>query len=120
MIQRAGASGAAYMAGRPQEAPWLLKTLAQRGETLLKGGKCLVRQQSGFLEFGPQALRPLTLREVAAEVGLHESTISRAISRKYVRTPRGTIPLRAFFASGIGTEGGGEASSIAKIGRAHV
>src|SRR3546814_17934601 len=73
----------------------------------------LVRQQSGFLEFGPQALRPLTLREVAAEVGLHESTISRAISRKYVRTPRGTIPLRAFFASGIGTEGGGEASSIA-------
>ena len=64
-------------------------------------------------EFGDQALRPLTLREVAAEVGLHESTISRAIARKYVRTPRGTMPLRAFFASGIDTGGGGEASSTA-------
>ena len=113
MIQHAGASDAGYLRGHLQEARWLLKNLAQRGETLLKVVQCLVRQQSGFLEFGPQALRPLTLREVAAEVGLHESTISRAISRKYVRTPRGTIPLRAFFASGIGTEGGGEASSIA-------
>ncbi|HVI58290.1 MAG TPA: RNA polymerase factor sigma-54 [Luteimonas sp.] len=113
MIQHAGATDAGYLRGRLQEARWLLKNLAQRGETLLKVVQCLVREQSGFLEFGPQALRPLTLREVAAEVGLHESTVSRAISRKYVRTPRGTIPLRAFFASGIGTEGGGEASSIA-------
>ena len=69
--------------------------------------------QSAFLEFGDQALRPLTLREVAGEVGLHESTISRAIARKFVRTPRGTIPLRAFFASGIDTGSGGEASSTA-------
>src|SRR3546814_7512272 len=113
MIQHAGASDAGYLRGRLQESRLLLKNLAQRGETLLKVVQCLVRQQLGFLEFGPQALRPLTLREVAAEVGLHESTMSRAISRKYVRTPRGTIPLRAFFASGIGTEGGGEASSIA-------
>ncbi len=113
MIQHAGASDAGYLRGRLQEARWLLKNLAQRGETLLKVVQCLVREQSGFLEFGPQALRPLTLREVAAEVGLHESTVSRAISRKFVRTPRGTIPLRAFFASGIGTEGGGEASSVA-------
>ena len=79
----------------------------------LKVARCLIRQQSGFLEFGEQALRPLTLREVAAEVGLHESTVSRAISRKYAMTPRGTLPLRSFFASGIGTEGGGEASSTA-------
>ena len=113
MIQHAAAGDAGYLRGRLQEARWLLKNLAQRGETLLKVMHCLVREQSGFLEFGPQALRPLTLREVAAAVGLHESTVSRAISRKYVRTPRGTIPLRAFFASGIGTEGGGEASSIA-------
>ncbi|WP_344760683.1 RNA polymerase factor sigma-54 [Luteimonas lutimaris] len=113
MIQHADAGDAGYLRGRLQEARWLLKNLAQRGETLLKVVHCLLREQSGFLEFGPQALRPLTLREVAAQVGLHESTISRAISRKYVRTPRGTIPLRAFFASGIGTEGGGEASSIA-------
>ncbi len=113
MIRHAGASDAGYLRGRLQEARWLLKNLEQRGETLLRVMRCLVREQSGFLEFGPQALRPLTLREVAGEVGLHESTISRAIARKYVRTPRGTIALRSFFASGIDTEGGGEASSTA-------
>lgn len=113
MIQHANGSDAAYLRGRLQEARWLLKHLEARGETLLKVVRCLIRQQSGFLEFGEQALRPLTLREVAAEVGLHESTVSRAIARKYALTPRGTLPLRSFFASGIGTEGGGEASSTA-------
>ena len=73
----------------------------------------LLHQQAGCLEFGEQALRPLTLRDVAEQVGLHESTVSRAIARKYVRTPRGTLPMRAFFASGIDTDGGGEASSTA-------
>ncbi len=113
MIQHASNSDASYLRGRLQEARWLLKHLEARGDTLLKVVRCLIRQQSGFLEFGEQALRPLTLREVAAEVGLHESTVSRAISRKYAVTPRGTLPLRSFFASGIGTEGGGEASSTA-------
>ena len=113
MIGAADAADAGYLRGRLQEARWLLKNLEQRGETLLKVARCLVRQQAGFLEFGDQALRPLTLREVAAEVGLHESTVSRAVARKYVRTPRGTLPLRAFFASGIDTDGGGEASSTA-------
>lgn len=113
MIHGAGSADAGYLRGRLQEARWLLKSLEQRGDTLLKVVRCLVRQQSGFLEFGPQALRPLTLREVAAEIGLHESTVSRAIARKYVHTPRGTLPLRGFFASGIDTDGGGEASSTA-------
>lgn len=113
MIRQCGESDAGYLKGQLQEARWLLKSLEARGETLLKVTRALIRQQSGFLEFGEQALRPLTLREVAAEVGLHESTVSRAIARKYVRTPRGTLPLRAFFASGIDTEGGGEASSTA-------
>jgi RNA polymerase sigma-54 factor len=113
MIRSASEADAHYLRGRLQEARWLLKSLEARGDTLLKVMRCLLRQQSAFLEFGDQALRPLTLREVAAEVGLHESTISRAIARKYVRTPRGTIPLRGFFASGIDTEGGGEASSTA-------
>ncbi|HZV24530.1 MAG TPA: RNA polymerase factor sigma-54 [Luteimonas sp.] len=112
MIGRAGASDG-YLRGRLQEARWLLRNIEARGETLLKVVRCLVRQQSGFLEFGAQALRPLTLREVAAEVGLHESTVSRAIARKYVRTPRGTVALRSFFASGIDTGAGGETSSIA-------
>ena len=113
MIRHASAADAGYQRGRLQEARWLLRNLQQRGETLLKVANCLVRQQSGFLEFGPQALRPLTLREVAAEIGMHESTVSRAVSRKYVHTPRGTLPLRDFFASGVSTDTGGQASSTA-------
>ncbi|MCD9030742.1 RNA polymerase factor sigma-54 [Luteimonas sp. Y-2-2-4F] len=113
MIRHASEADAGYLRGRLQEARWLLRNVQARGETLLKVVRCLARQQSGFLEFGPQALRPLTLREVAAEIGMHESTVSRAVARKYALTPRGTLPLRAFFASGIGTETGGQASSTA-------
>ncbi len=113
MIQHAGASDAGYLKGRLQEARWLLKNIEARGETLLKVVRCLVRQQSGFLEFGKRALRPLTLREVAEEIGMHESTVSRAVARKWVHTPRGTLSLKDFFDSGVGTEGGGEASSTA-------
>ncbi|WP_313142341.1 RNA polymerase factor sigma-54 [Stenotrophomonas sp.] len=113
MIRRCGDADAGYLRAQLQEARWLLKGLQARGETLLRVVRSLIHQQAGFLEFGEQALRPLTLREIAAELGLHESTVSRAIARKHVRTPRGTLPLRAFFASGIDTEGGGEASSTA-------
>ena len=109
---QAGGADASYLRGKLQEARWLLKGLQSRGETLLRVTECLLREQAGFLEFGDQALRPLTLREVAAAVGLHESTVSRAVARKYARTPRGTLPLRAFFASGIDTAAG-EASSTA-------
>ena len=112
MAGEAAGTDGAYLRGRLQEARWLLKGLHARGETLLKVMRCVVREQAAFLEFGERALRPLTLREVAAEVGLHESTVSRAVARKYARTPRGTLPLRAFFASAIDT-GGGEASSTA-------
>lgn len=113
LLRHASGSDASYLRGHLQEARWLLKSLEARGETLIKVARCLIRQQAAFLEFGDSALRPLTLREVAAEIGLHESTVSRAIARKYARTPRGTVPLRAFFASGIETGTGGEASSTA-------
>ncbi|WP_024958855.1 RNA polymerase factor sigma-54, partial [Stenotrophomonas maltophilia] len=113
LIRRCGDADAGYLRAQLQEARWLLKGLQQRGDTLLRVVRSLILQQAGFLEFGEQALRPLTLREIAAELGLHESTVSRAIARKHVRTPRGTLPLRAFFASGIDTESGGEASSTA-------
>ncbi len=96
---------AGYLRQNLQEARWLLKGLRARADTLLRVGRCLVRQQSAFLEFGAQALRPLTLREVAEHLGLHESTVSRAVARKYIRTPRGTLPLRAFFSASIGGEG---------------
>lgn len=113
MIRHASTADASYLRGHLQEARWLLKSLEARGDTLLKVARCLLKQQAAFLEFGDSALRPLTLREVAAEVGLHESTVSRAVARKYARTPRGTMPLRSFFASGIGSDNGGETSSTA-------
>ena len=113
LIRRCNESDASYLRGQLQEARWLLKGLEARGETLLRVVRSLVQHQAGFLEFGEQALRPLTLRELAAELELHESTVSRAIARKHVRTPRGTLPLKAFFASGIDTASGGEASSTA-------
>jgi RNA polymerase sigma-54 factor len=113
MIRHASSCDADYLRGHLQEARWLLKGLEARADTLLRVVRGLVREQAAFLEFGPQALRPLTLRSVAADLGLHESTVSRAIARKYVRTPRGTLALRDFFASGIGTDDGGSASSTA-------
>lgn len=111
----AGARGedGSYLRGRLQEARWLIKSLAARGETLTKVANCLVRQQGAFLDYGPQAMRPLTLREVAAEIGVHESTVSRVTTRKYMHTPRGTFELKHFFSVGLATDEGGEASATA-------
>ena len=102
-----------YLRAQLQEARWLIKSLETRADTLLRVARSIVRQQSGFLEHGPQAMRPLTLREVAEELGLHESTISRATTRKYLRTPRGTFEFKYFFSSGITTDSGGGASATA-------
>ncbi|GAB2522994.1 RNA polymerase factor sigma-54 [Lysobacter humi (ex Lee et al. 2017)] len=113
LIARTSSTDAAYLRGHLQEARWLLKNLEARGDTLLRVAHCLVERQTAFLEQGEAGLRPLTLREVASELGLHESTISRAIARKYARTPRGTLPLRAFFASGVGAGTAEETSSTA-------
>ncbi|GGZ53826.1 RNA polymerase sigma-54 factor [Lysobacter xinjiangensis] len=113
LISRTSSSDAAYLRSQLQEARWLLRNVEARGETLLRVARCLVQRQSAFLDLGDGALRPLTLREVATEVGLHESTVSRAIARKYARTPRGTLPLRAFFASGVGGGTAEETSSTA-------
>lgn len=113
LISRTSPHDAAYLRTQLQEARWLLRNVEARGETLLRVARCLVQRQSAFLDHGDGALRPLTLREVASELGLHESTVSRAIARKYARTPRGTLPLRAFFASGVGGGTGEETSSTA-------
>ncbi len=102
-----------YLRSRLQEARWLIKSLASRGQTLTRVANCLVRQQGAFLDYGPQAMRPLTLREVAAEIGVHESTVSRVTTRKYMHTPRGTFELRHFFSVGLATDEGGEASATA-------
>lgn len=96
-----------------QEARWLIKSLQSRHETLLKVASCIVMHQRGFLEEGPEAMKPLILRDVAEEVGLHESTISRVTTQKYLHTPRGLFELKYFFSSHVATSSGGEASSTA-------
>ncbi len=113
MIGKANRNDSMYLRSRLQEARWLIKSLQTRADTVLRVAQAIVRQQSGFLEYGPEAMRPLTLREVAEELGLHESTISRTTTRKYLNTPRGTFEFKRFFASGIANESGGAASSTA-------
>lgn len=113
LIATAGKSDASYLRGQLQEAKWLIRSLETRAETLIKVARCIVRHQSGFLDRGPEAMRPLVLREVADEVGLHESTVSRVTTRKYLHTPRGTFELKHFFSSSLATSDGGTASSTA-------
>jgi RNA polymerase sigma-54 factor len=113
LIARARGEDATWMKGQLQEARWLLKSLQSRAETLQKVAEVIVRRQSAFLDYGPEAMHPLVLREVAEEVGMHESTISRVTTRKYLHTPRGTFELKHFFSSGVSTEDGGSASATA-------
>jgi RNA polymerase sigma-54 factor len=113
LIGKASREDDSYLRGQLQEARWLIKSLETRADTLVRVARAIVRQQSAFLDHGHEAMRPLTLREVAEELGLHESTISRATTRKYLRTPRGTFEFKHFFSSGIATEHGGAASATA-------
>jgi len=113
LIAKARSEDASWMRGQLQEARWLIKSLESRAETLLKVAEAIVRRQSAFLDYGPEAMHPLVLREVAEEVGMHESTISRVTTRKYLHTPRGTFELKYFFSSGVSTEDGGSASATA-------
>lgn len=113
LLQHCQGSDAGYLRSHLQQARWLLRGLQARGQTLLRVARSLLLHQAGYLEFGEQAMRPLTLREIASELDLHESTISRAIAGKYIRTPRGTIALRQLFSSGVDTDQGGGASSTA-------
>ena len=96
-----------------QEARWLVKNVQQRFETILKVSQEIVDRQRAFFSHGAVAMRPLVLREVADSVGLHESTISRVTTQKYMLTPYGTLELKYFFGSHVATESGGAASSTA-------
>ena len=96
-----------------QEARWFLKSLQTRHDTLLKVATKIVEVQQGFLEHGPEAMKPLILADIADQVELHESTISRVTNRKYLATPRGLFELKYFFSSHVGTASGGEVSSTA-------
>ncbi|MEM7543525.1 MAG: RNA polymerase factor sigma-54, partial [Pseudomonadota bacterium] len=96
-----------------QEARWFIKSLQSRSETLLKVATSIVERQRGFLEHGEEAMKPLVLHDIAEELGMHESTISRVTTRKYMHTPRGIFELKYFFSSHVSTTLGGEASSTA-------
>lgn len=113
LIGRCSRDDDAYLRGQLQEARWLIKALENRGETLQRVAEAIVRTQSAFLDHGLEAMRPLTLRDVAEQLGLHESTISRATTRKFLRTPRGTFEFKFFFSAGLATDHGGAASSTA-------
>jgi len=96
-----------------QEARWFLKSLLSRNDTLLKVANCIVERQRGFLDYGDEAMRPLVLRDVAEEVGMHESTVSRVTTLKYMHTPRGILEFKYFFSSHVNTADGGECSATA-------
>ncbi len=107
------ASSYAALQQRLQEARWFIKNIQQRFDTILRVSTAIVERQKSFFLHGELAMRPLVLREIAEELGLHESTISRVTTAKYMATPQGTFELKHFFGSGLGTESGGNASSTA-------
>ncbi|OGA20360.1 MAG: RNA polymerase factor sigma-54 [Betaproteobacteria bacterium RIFCSPLOWO2_02_FULL_67_19] len=107
------ANGGAALGAQLQEARWLIKNVQQRFDTILRVAQAIVERQRHFLEHGDVAMRPMVLREIAAVLGLHESTISRVTTQKYMATPRGTYELKYFFGSHVATDSGGAASGKA-------
>jgi RNA polymerase sigma-54 factor len=109
--QRNGSAGG--LSQRLQEARWFMKNILQRFDTILRVSQAIVERQKGFFTHGEIAMKPLVLREIADELGLHESTISRVTTAKYMNTPFGTFELKYFFGSSLNTDAGGNASSTA-------
>lgn len=96
-----------------QDAKWLIKSLESRNETLLKVARCIVEHQQDFFEYGEEAMKPMVLNDIALDVEMHESTISRVTTQKFMHTPRGIFELKYFFSSHVSTDTGGECSSTA-------
>jgi RNA polymerase sigma-54 factor len=114
MVQRANNSkDNTFLRDNLQEARWFLRSLESRNDTLLRVSRCIVEMQQEFLERGPEAMKPLVLADVAEQLELHESTISRVTTQKYLDTPRGIFELKYFFSSHVNTAAGGECSSTA-------
>ncbi|MGZ8199457.1 MAG: RNA polymerase factor sigma-54 [Methylosarcina sp.] len=114
MIKRADDSkDNACMKDHLQEARWFIKSLNSRNDTLLRVARSIVEKQTGFLEHGSIAMKPMVLKEIAEELELHESTISRVTTQKFMHTPQGICEFKYFFSSHVSTEGGGECSSTA-------
>jgi RNA polymerase sigma-54 factor len=107
-----GAEAANYLKEKMRSAVWLIKSLDQRQRTIYKVADSIVRHQRAFLDHGIEHLRPLVLRDVANDIGMHESTVSRVVSNKYMHTPRGLFPMKYFFHSGIDSTSGDDVSSL--------
>ena len=112
-IRGARGAGGSPLGARLQEARWFVKNIQQRFDTIQRVSQAIVERQKSFLSHGAIAMKPLVLREIADELGLHESTISRVTTAKYMATPLGTFELKYFFGSSLSTEAGGNASSTA-------
>lgn len=110
---RSSAASASGLATQLQEAKWLIKNVQQRFDTILRVSQAIVERQRQFFDFGEVAMRPLTLREIADTLGLHESTISRVTTQKFLASPRGIFEFKYFFGSHVATEAGGECSATA-------
>jgi RNA polymerase sigma-54 factor len=110
-VDKPGADNAAYAHEKYKNAVWLIKNIEKRKTTVLRVTEAIMDYQQEFLEKGIEHLRPLTLRNIAEVVGMHESTIARVTTHKYVETPRGIFELKFFFSSGLETDGGDDASS---------
>ncbi|AJZ91360.1 RNA polymerase factor sigma-54 [Cedecea neteri] len=106
-------SDSQFIRSNLQEAKWLIKSLESRNDTLLRVSRCIVEQQQAFFEHGEEHMKPMVLADIAQAVDMHESTISRVTTQKYLHSPRGIFELKYFFSSHVNTEGGGEASSTA-------
>ena len=111
LLRKSGGKDAKYLRGRLQEARWLMSSLEMRNRTLVRVSQAIVNSQQDFLERGDIAMKPLVLKDIADSVGVHESTVSRATTRKYMLTPRGLYELKYFFSSHVRTDRGSTISA---------
>lgn len=118
LLRKSGGTDADYLKGRLQEARWLMSSLDMRNQTLMRVAQSIVEFQQDFLEQGELAMKPLVLKEISEAIGVHESTVSRATTRKYMLTPRGLFELKYFFSSHVRTDQGGAVSATAV--KAHI
>ncbi|MEP3855959.1 MAG: RNA polymerase factor sigma-54 [Porticoccus sp.] len=114
LIRRADSSqDNTFLKNHLQEAKWFLRSMESRNDTLMRVTSCIIELQQGFLEQGPVAMKPMVLADIAERLDLHESTISRVTTQKYIDTPQGVFELKYFFSSHVSTDAGGECSSTA-------
>ena len=120
LLRKSGGKDADYLRGRLQEARWLMSSLELRNNTLLRVSQAIIESQQDFMENGEMAMKPLILKDISETIEVHESTVSRATTRKYMLTPRGLFELKYFFSSHVNTDQGGTVSATAVKARLQV